>query len=1038
MPIATPPTERNKTRAIDLFTNREQPQQLFEEARAGLAPDQYRILVFYGVGGQGKTLLCEKLRLNLQHEQPHRAVWGLLDLYPVDFREAAHGLLQLRKSLGESGRIKFTAFDYAIATYWEKAYPTEDIEVALQGIIAQNEDTLTSVAENAPGWFGEVVEGGVIGIGFKVVKKLWKQRAKEQAEKAYPALVGLQQREQWEILHDLPMFFGWDLRAHRQGKNALQPIIFIDTYEALWADKQTKTGLGATETDAWLRQLVAESPGVLFVIFGRDKLTWHERFPRDDWGACLNNQHLLGGLSDADAESYLLKIPVAEPDIRRVIIEAAKGDENSSIPAEAGPGVRATGALPFYLDIEAQTYQKILAQGQTPTPQDFGGTYAQIIDRFLRYADKVEREILKMLSAPRSFDPALFDALAQHYRIHTLPNTYQELTGYSFIECGSDGRCRLHGLMRDHLYVELEDRTQTELKQFLFDWYDILCQPTTPKEVAAEHEVALREAVYHRDLRDLEEALKWFGERQAIFYEDERYAFLEPLYRWALALAETQLGPDNPRTAVTVNYLALLLKDTNRLAAAEPLMRRTLETLERTCGLDHPTVSVSLNNLVQLLIDMDKLSEAEPLIRRALDINQKCFGNNHPNVASTLNTLAALLYRTNRLVEAESLIRQAVLIYENHHGANIPKMISSLNTLASILQHMYKYIEAEKLFCRSINISESHYGNEHPKVADIINNLSSLLLDTNRLVEAEPLMRRVLKIYEQSYGSDHPNVAKCLMNLGFLLKASNRVLEAEDKTRRALKILEYNYGPEHSTVAGVLNNLAKLLEVTHRFTEAEELMRRALAINEKIYGLEHPEVTGILKNLGQLLKGIDRCSEAEELLRRALSIIEKNFGLEHPKAASVLNELAQICNNNDSCVQAAQMLRRVVAINEKTYGREHPNVAIGLSNLSDCLLRNIQSSRTINNGSLILDAERLARRSLLIFLKFTRTTGHEHPELQKVFNKYMPFLVSLSKSQRTRRLEKLERKSGYNPNEWRLLLERLAKESQSEVLPFRT
>ena len=257
MPIATPPTERNKTRAIDLFTNREQPQQLFEEARAGLALDQYRILVFYGVGGQGKTLLCEKLRLNLQHEQPHRAVWGLLDLYPVDFREAAHGLLQLRKSLGESGRIKFTAFDYAIATYWEKAYPTEDIEVALQGIIAQNEDTLTSVAENAPGWLGETVEGGVIGIGFKVLKKLWKKLAKEQAEKAYPALVGLQQREQWEILHDLPMFFGWDLRTHRQGKNALQPIIFNDTYEDLWADKQTKTGLGATRN----RRLAAAAGG---------------------------------------------------------------------------------------------------------------------------------------------------------------------------------------------------------------------------------------------------------------------------------------------------------------------------------------------------------------------------------------------------------------------------------------------------------------------------------------------------------------------------------------------------------------------------------------------------------------------------------------------------------------------------------------------------------------------------------------------------------------------------------------------------------
>lgn len=47
---------------------------------------------------------------------PRWAVWGYLDLDVVDFRKPAHGLSQLRKSLGASGKLKFTAFDIAIAT----------------------------------------------------------------------------------------------------------------------------------------------------------------------------------------------------------------------------------------------------------------------------------------------------------------------------------------------------------------------------------------------------------------------------------------------------------------------------------------------------------------------------------------------------------------------------------------------------------------------------------------------------------------------------------------------------------------------------------------------------------------------------------------------------------------------------------------------------------------------------------------------------------------------------------------------------------
>jgi len=823
MPAPTSPKTAKSPSALDLFTDREQPQALFEQARAGLAADKHHILMFYGVGGQGKSLLCEKLRANLQAEQPRKAAWGWLNLEQADCREPAHGLLQLRKSFG--GGVKFPAFDHAIATYWEKAYPAEDIEAALQGIIGQHEDSLSAVAENAPGWLGEAVEGGVIGLGLKAIKHLWKRRAKQQAEQAYPALCGLDQRKPWDILGDLPMYLGWDLRAHLTAKKATQAIVFIDAYEALWADKPVKAGAGSGETDAWLRRLVAESPGVLFVMAGRDKLTWDERFPRDDWGAVLGNQHLLGGLSDADADSFLCKIPVREEAIRRAIVEGAKGEaltptplprgEGLNLPSPRGGGAGGEGSLPFYLDLEAKTYQKILAQGQTPQPQDFGGTYAEIIDRFLRHADKAEREILKRLSAAQAFDPELFGALAEHYRIQTLPGTYQELTGYSFVGQGSDGRCRLHGLMREHLYAELGEPERRELEQFLFDWHDARCQPASPKEVSAEHETALREAVYHRDLQDAGEALDWFWARWRVFYDAARYAAIEPLCRWALRLADERFGVGHAETAIALNNLAQLLKATNRLAEAEPLMRRALAIDEKSFGPEHPKVAIRLNNLAALLKATNRLAEAEPLMRRALAIDEKSYGPEHPEVATDLNNLAQLLQDTNRLAEAEPLMRRVVEIFEKS------------------------------------------YGPEHPNVARALNNLAQLLQATNRLAEAGPLMRRALDIAEASYGPEHPNVAISINNLAQLLKATNRLAEAEPLMRRALDIDEASFGPAHPNVATDLNNLARLLQDTNRLAEAEPLMRRALVIVLKFTcatSHEHPGLQTIFGNYWQVLE----------------------------------------------------------------------------------------------------------------------------------------------------------------------------------------
>jgi tetratricopeptide (TPR) repeat protein len=676
----------------------------------------------------------------------------------VQFHEPARGLLQLRRTLRESGPIRCTAFDVALATYWERAYPTEDVNQALDDILADRDGVLATVADNAPAWLalGEQLPAG-LGLGVKALNYVRRKSKEWGAKRTVEALQGLELLDSTQVLARLPYFLGLDLCTHLKRDGALPPVIFIDTYEALWSDRPDRTGLAAAGADAWVRELVAAAPGVLFVILGRERLGWDRRFP-DDWAGYLDDSHLLGGLADADADRFLEQIPIPDPQVRAAIIEGAKGDDEDDDQARAahgGPGTE-RGALPFYLDLAVDTYLLLVADGRTPQPGDFGRTHPEVLVRFLRHLGTAEQETLKVLAAPRAFDRELFAALVDRFGTRYPLTAFPDFVGFSFIEQGADGRYRLHGLMRDHLDSALDADTRAELESFLFEWFDARCQPASPREVTAAHEAALGEAVYHRDLAEAEQALAWFWERWEVFYEAACYPGLEPLCRWTLNLAEARFGPDHPETAVALNNLAQLLQATNRLTEAEPLMRRALAIDEASNGPAHPDVARNLNNIAGLLQTTNRLFEAEPLMCRALAIDEVSYGPMHPRVAIQLNNLAQLLQATNRLPEAELLMR------------------------------------------RALAIDEASYGLEHSRVATDLSNLAQLLQATNRMSEAEPLLRRGLAIllsFTRQTGHKHPNLRVGFGNYLSLLEALS--LSAEKVAQRLAELApEAGYTPD--------------------------------------------------------------------------------------------------------------------------------------------------------------------------------------------------------------------------------------------------
>ncbi|HEU0076752.1 MAG TPA: hypothetical protein VFQ76_03825, partial [Longimicrobiaceae bacterium] len=104
------------------FTDREEFLAAFDEARRGLAPDRHSVLVYYGVGGIGKTSLLHELRRRLRDRGPV-AAHARLDFRDGEARLPASALVRLRAALHDGYGVSFPTFDIAFATYWKLSNP---------------------------------------------------------------------------------------------------------------------------------------------------------------------------------------------------------------------------------------------------------------------------------------------------------------------------------------------------------------------------------------------------------------------------------------------------------------------------------------------------------------------------------------------------------------------------------------------------------------------------------------------------------------------------------------------------------------------------------------------------------------------------------------------------------------------------------------------------------------------------------------------------------------------------------------------------
>ena len=880
----------------DLFTDREDARALFEAALdKPQTPDEHRALVWYGVGGQGKTALqAEFGRILANRRTVAKELWAkppgfaLVDFQTPDNLAIANALLSIRLQLGGTASLKFPAFDLAFARFFSLTQPGKNLKALHPQLFSTGSAILDDLLGflNGLGILGDAVHGF---SWFSILTKHLSQGAGKLAHwfvewwdrRGRRVLYGIDELSQDQLLRKLPTYLGADLVYALEADHSPRLVVQLDTYEALWSGRGLKDGQGALLFDDWVRLLVQDSPGVLFVITGRDGLRWGEIDA--DWNDILD-QHPLGGLSIPDADRLLLKCEVAEAGIRARMIEGAASREAGGSAATDG-GTEA--CLPFYLELQVLTYWHIKAAGLSPAPDDFGGDHSEILSRFLNHLDNEMEKLLRLASYPKVLSTPVLEMLAERFLgVGAAGADWPRLFERSFVSPARDGERVLHGLMRE----ALQEREQVErpelyrdIHRALYDWYETRCRTDEPKAITVVHERAFVAAARHLAEVDERDAVRWINRQMQRFNDAARWRTLEEACRIAMPLAERAFGPENEWTTSNLLWLAGAYSNNGRYGEAEQLYERVRAICEKTLGAEHPSTATTLHSLARVYSDTGRYGDAEQLYEQVRAIYEKTLGAEHPSTATTLHSLAGVYRDTGRYAEAEQLYERVRAIEEKTLGAEHPSTATTLASLAGVYMDTGRYAEAEQLYERVRVIQEKTLGAEHPSTATTLHSLARVYSDTGRYAEAEKLYERVRAICEKTLGAEHPSTATTLHSLARVYSDTGRYGDAEQLYEQVRAIYEKTLGAEHPSTATTLHSLAGVYSETGRYGEAEQLYEQVRAIYEKRLGAEHPWTATTLHNLAGVYSDTGRYGEAERLYGQVRAIYEKTWGPSIPR-----------------------------------------------------------------------------------------------------------------------------------------------------------
>jgi tetratricopeptide (TPR) repeat protein len=211
------------------------------------------------------------------------------------------------------------------------------------------------------------------------------------------------------------------------------------------------------------------------------------------------------------------------------------------------------------------------------------------------------------------------------------------------------------------------------------------------------------------DIEEIQQARKWLEElERGSFREQKSPGTLEEASaikaaKDVLAVAEKSHAGKRPHV-VALNNLASVYAAEGGYAEAEALYKQALALIESAMGPDYSEVSAYLNNLAMLYHTQGRYSEAQRLYERAVTIVENAYGQDDLNLGAFLTNLAAAYDAQGMHDKAQHLYKRALAIKESALGPDDPSVAVTLEQYAASLREIGMVEEARVMEARAKEI----------------------------------------------------------------------------------------------------------------------------------------------------------------------------------------------------------------------------------------------------------------------------------------------------------------------------------------------
>ena len=540
-------------RALRHFTDRHELTLRFAEYLNDDELDPHKILFFYGDGGNGKSLLlkfllencCKRFPLETWTElktKTHPEIvefiktitdWerdfqfvpaALLDFEspakssrPEQPQENFDGLLILHNQLITNAvrlgyKLSFPLYQFACILYLQqkgkltnesvnRLFPSPELFASKLAVFLIKELPNALAAHILPGFLASLTSSSwnIITQDLGGDLSLYLQGRGLQ-KKDFQRITELDPDA--ELIVALPNFFAEDLKVAMQREGAPEKLVlFFDTHEAFWGEGRNQGSARFFKQDEWLRCLLSqllELPQIVIVMAGREIPQWHRASYCSITADKLECRQVFN-FQVTDALDYLQRVGIEDTQVQQSLIAYSSFDGDSVHPLLLGLCADLVRMAPE----KKEAFTAADFQSVSETGEGFNRKLGILVERLLKYTDRVLEDAVYVLSACRAFNEDLYFHLGESLKCNPSHAAFDSLLSFSFVwqaEQQGEGWYRLHPLIRRLNHEQKRERTQAA--------HQVLERYYRERGNLAE---ALYHAYWQEPLRAKEEWIEVFG-----------------------------------------------------------------------------------------------------------------------------------------------------------------------------------------------------------------------------------------------------------------------------------------------------------------------------------------------------------------------------------------------------------------------------------------------------------------------------------------------------------------------------------------------